>query len=55
MARASRATGPRLVRLDGAPRARDNAQARRFLAHLAQPHELLALAPARDPTVDFGA
>ena len=34
---------------------RDTAQARRFLAHLAQPHEPLALAPARDPTIDFVA
>jgi hypothetical protein len=33
---------------------RDKAQARRFLAHLTLPHEPRALAPARDPTPDFG-
>ena len=34
---------------------RDKAHARRFLAHLDKPHEPPALAPARDPTVDFVA
>jgi hypothetical protein len=34
---------------------RDKAQARRFLTHLARPHEPLSLARARDPTFDFVA
>jgi hypothetical protein len=33
---------------------RDKAPARGYLAHLTLPHEPRALAPARDPTVDFG-
>jgi len=32
---------------------RDEAQARRFLAHLGKPAEPLSLAPARDPTLDL--
>jgi hypothetical protein len=53
-----RAPGPR-PRCQGRLRplavVRDQAQARRFLVHLARPHEPLSLAPARDPTFDFVA